>query len=128
MLLNGVQLINPPEDELPEGGFLVCEEHHKRMIELITEFGAAGSLAQSSQEVDALLASGLSDPVLDISRVLFTIAVNAIGSKDLAILRCPVCAFQKFDFLAKIAGLVSIKYRDQPRVIAPGEPKLILSS
>lgn len=123
---NPVQLVNEPE--VPKGGFQICKKHHLRMLKLLNEFGVKPEhIAQTEAEVNALLSTGKSDPILDVSRVLFSLAVNSIGAKDLAVFQCPVCAFRKFDFLAKISGIVALKYQQQTAVFMPKDRNQLIT-
>ncbi len=81
----------------------LCNEHYDELVEKLRLHGIDHLITNDLKSLKARLAAKGIDPLWSSQEALIRLAINTIGSEGVVQHRCPVCAFEKFDFLAQIA-------------------------
>lgn len=80
-----------------------CDEHYDALMEKLKLHGIDHLITPSLESLKARLAAKKVDPLWHAQESLMRLAINTIGSEGVVQHRCPVCALNKFDFIAQIA-------------------------
>lgn len=98
---NILQMLVSPNPE--DAKIQFCDEHHDRLVEKLKLHGIDHLITPDLESLRARLAAKGIDPLWHAQDALIRLALNTIGSDGVIQYRCPVCALNKFDFLAQIA-------------------------
>jgi len=80
-----------------------CNEHHDKLLSKIRLHGLEHLISADEKELLRKIRNKEIDPLFGAEEALIRLAMNTIGSEGVVMHRCPVCAFQKFDFIAQVA-------------------------
>jgi hypothetical protein len=80
-----------------------CHNHYDALLAKLKLHGIDHLITSNVQSLKARLAAKGIDPLWHAQEALIRVAINTVGSEGVVQHRCPVCALQKFDFLAQIA-------------------------
>jgi len=80
-----------------------CNEHYDALLEKLKLHGIDHLITPTLESLKARLAAKKVDPIWHAQEALMRLAINTIGSEGVIQHRCPVCALNKFDFIAQIA-------------------------
>jgi hypothetical protein len=90
-------------DDPADAKIALCDEHYDKLVEKINRHGIAGYVSKNEDELKAKIKARKIDPLFHATDALIRVALNTIGSEGVVQHRCPVCALNKFDFIAQIA-------------------------
>jgi hypothetical protein len=80
-----------------------CNVHYDELMEKLKLHGIDHLITNGLDSLKARLAAKKIDPLWHAQEALMRLAINTIGSEGVVQHRCPVCALNKFDFVAQIA-------------------------
>jgi hypothetical protein len=80
-----------------------CNEHYDELLAKLKLHGIDHLITSDLKSLRARLNSKGIDPLWSAQEALIRLAINTIGSEGVVQHRCPVCAFEKFDFIAQVA-------------------------
>lgn len=80
-----------------------CDLHYDQLFEKIKLHGVEHLITPNLKSLKARLAGKGIDPLWHAQEALIKLAINTIGSEGVIQFKCPVCALNKFDFVAQIA-------------------------
>lgn len=80
-----------------------CNEHYDALLAKLKLHGIDHLITSDLPSLRARLNSKGIDPLWHAQEALIRLAINTIGSEGVVFHRCPVCALNKFDFVAQIA-------------------------
>lgn len=80
-----------------------CNDHYDALIEKLKLHGIEHLITPSVESLKARLAAKKVDPLWHGQHSLMMLAINTIGTQGVLQYKCPVCALQKFDFVAQVA-------------------------
>lgn len=80
-----------------------CNEHYDALLAKLKLHGIDHLITNNLETLKARLAAKGIDPLWHAQEALMRLAINTIGSEGVVQHRCPVCALNKFDFVAQIA-------------------------
>jgi hypothetical protein len=98
---NILQMLISPNPE--DAKIQFCDVHHDALVEKLKLHGIDHLITGNVESLKARLAARGVDPLWHAQEALIRLAINAIGSEGVVQHRCPVCALNKFDFVAQIA-------------------------
>lgn len=81
----------------------LCDDHYDKLLEKIKLHGIDHLITPSVESLKARLAAKKVDPLWHAQHSLMMLAINTIGTQGTVQYRCPVCALNKFDFIAQAA-------------------------
>lgn len=93
-------LVSPNPDDAK---IQFCDEHHDLLMEKLRLHGIDHLITKDVPTLQARLAAKGIDPLWHSQDAIIRLALNTIGSEGVVQYRCPVCALNKFDFVAQIA-------------------------
>lgn len=80
-----------------------CNEHYDALLAKLKLHGIDHLITSDVKSLRARLNAKGVDPLWSSQEALIRLAINTIGSEGVVQHRCPVCALNKFDFVAQIA-------------------------
>jgi hypothetical protein len=80
-----------------------CNEHYDALVEKLRIHGIDHLISPNLETLKSRLNAKKVDPLWASQEALMRLAINTIGSEGVVQHRCPVCALNKFDFIAQIA-------------------------
>lgn len=86
-----------------EAKITFCNEHYDELVEKLKLHGIHHLITNGVEDLKARLAEKKVDPLWHAQEALIRLAINTIGSEGVVQYRCPVCALNRFDFIAQIA-------------------------
>ena len=81
----------------------LCNEHYDELFAKLKLHGIDHMITENVEALKARLAAKSVEPLWHAQEALIKLSLNTIGSEGVIQYKCPVCAFQKFDFIAQIA-------------------------
>lgn len=81
----------------------LCNDHYDQLLKKLELHGIDHLITKSVESLKARLAAKKVDPLWHAQHSLIMLAINTIGSQGVVQYRCPVCAMNKFDFVAQVA-------------------------
>lgn len=90
-------------DDPNDAKISLCNEHHDKLLEKMKLHKIEKYVSKSEQELLAKIRMKEIDPLFASTEALIRLAMNTIGSEGVVMHRCPVCALNKFDFIAQVA-------------------------
>jgi hypothetical protein len=101
---NLLQMLVSPNPE--DAKIQFCDEHHDRLVEKLKLHGIDHLITEDVETLKARIAARGIDPLWHAQEALIKLAINTIGSDGVIQYRCPICALNKFDFIAQIGLLM----------------------
>lgn len=80
----------------------LCDAHYDALISKLTKHGLETLFTYDNIELVERLKSKEIEPLFQSQEALIKLSLQVIGTEGVVQHRCPVCAFQKFDFLGQI--------------------------
>lgn len=80
-----------------------CNDHYDDLMKKLELHGIDHLITSGLESLKARLAAKRIDPLWHAQEALMRLSINTIGSEGVVQHRCPVCALNKFDFVAQIA-------------------------
>lgn len=80
-----------------------CDAHYDQLVQKLALHGIDHLITTSVESLKARLAAKKVDPLWHGQHSLMMLAINTIGTQGAVQYRCPVCALNKFDFVAQAA-------------------------
>lgn len=98
---NILQMLVSPNPE--DAKIQFCDTHHDELTAKLKLHGIDHLITPDVESLRARLAAKKIDPLWHAQDALIRLALNTIGSEGVIQHRCPVCALNRFDFIAQIA-------------------------
>lgn len=80
-----------------------CDEHYDDLMAKLKLHGIDHLITPDLKSLKVRLNNRGIDPLWHAQEALIKLAINTIGSEGVIQYKCPVCALNKFDFVAQIA-------------------------
>lgn len=81
----------------------LCDDHYDALLKKLKLHGIDHLITNSVEALKARLASKKIEPLWHAQHSLIMLAINTLGTQGAVQYRCPVCAMNKFDFIAQVA-------------------------
>lgn len=101
---NILQLIY--SDNLDDAKISLCNEHFDKLLERLRVHKIDGFVSSNLSELRTKLKTESIDPMHHSTVGLIRLALRSVGNEGVIQYRCPVCALQKFDYIAQVATLM----------------------
>ena len=85
------------------GKISMCNEHHDHLLEKLKIQGIDHLISEDLDSLQQNLNARRVDPLFHATDALIKLSINTIGTEGVLLYRCPVCALNRFDFIAQIA-------------------------
>jgi len=98
---NILQMMVSPDPE--DAKIQFCDEHHDKLVEKLKLQGIDHLISPDLKTLKSTIAAGRLDPLWHSEEAIIKLCLRTIGSEGVVQFRCPVCAFQKHDFISQMA-------------------------
>jgi hypothetical protein len=84
----------------------LCDLHHDKLIAKLKLQGIDHLISRDEESLKRKLGMKGIDPLYYASDALIRLSISAIGTEGVVQHHCPVCALNRFDYIAQIAALM----------------------